>query len=130
MANWRNKISIKDCLSENTDDDTVLHVSKVLKTQLTKILVHERYWIDRNKDKNLLNTELFNGVSDCTDELEDAIIGSLETIITGISEEYSTGEFGYQNWCDMFNDTLESLYNIGDTLVGSGFNNSKFMRIG
>lgn len=130
MANWRNKVSIKDCFSENTDDKTVLNVSKVVKTQLVKVLNTEISWIDKNKNKNLLNTELFDDIYNCTDELEDVVIGSLDTIITGISEGYSSGEFGYNDWCDMFNDTLNSLYDIGDTLVGSGFNKSKFMWIG
>jgi len=124
MPNWRNKISIKEVMSEDTSDEAVLKICQVLIPQLKELLKNENdeKYLKQNKKKPV--DEYF------TDELRE-FINDFEYVQRGIETNSEPCEDDPDSWCGTFNMHLNYLYDLGDIIVTkkNGFNDEKFLWI-
>jgi hypothetical protein len=117
MANWRNKINLSEHLTDNNNDEQVLICVNVIIPQLENILIKER-------DLAKINEYFLN-------DLEE-LIDDFKCIQESISNKTKEENSNCSNWCDEFNDYLEQLYDMGDTMIEKKdfWNDEKFLWIG
>jgi hypothetical protein len=117
MAKWKHKISIKEHFSEDESDEQVKKVCSALVPQLKWILATER----KNKK---LDSWFLDELDNCSQEFE--------FIIKCIDDGSDASEYGWENWCEAFNNWMEELYNISDTVTAprNFFDTEKFLWVG
>lgn len=116
MPKWRNSISIKNYLTEDTSDEMVLNLVNLLIPQLNKILNKER-------KLNVIDEYLLEDFEGCIEDfkfIQDSISNN------------DSDEYGFDTWCEAFNSYLNQLYDIGDILTNNdGWSNrEKFLWVG
>lgn len=121
MANWRNKIEIKNMFNDDDSDEIVLKVLERLIPQLKSI-----YTKENEKSKNRLDDDFLAEF----EELIDEFIWVQESIK---DDSEDPGDYGFNTWCDAFNANLESLFDMGDTTISPktrDFMAEKFLWVG
>ena len=115
MANWRNKINIKQYLkNKSVEDSYVREISLKVYDELKRLL---------DKENNLIESESKRAMHE---NYADSDLEELEMIAENFKEisesteipeyelEYNGINYTYEDW---FNDMLDNLYNLGDTIV-------------
>lgn len=117
MADWRNKINLQQYLTDDETDTQVLICVNVLIPQLESILIKEK------------NTSIID--ENFLYEFEE-LIEEFKWIQESINNGKESSGYDFINWCEAFNNYLEELYNIGDTIIEKKdfFNDVKFLWIG
>ena len=126
MPNWRNKINIKDYLTNNDSDESVLKVVTKLIPQLERIIKFE--YIQLNK----ITDEIKKDNLDYSLNQLEYLIEEFKWIKEGIETDEDITELGYDGWVGALNEYLSQLYDIGDSTVHyvSFANHEKFLWIG
>ena len=127
MPNWRNKINIKDYLTNDDSDESVLKVVTKLIPQLERIIKFE--YIQLNK----ITDEIKKDNLDYSLSQLEGIVEEFKWIKEGIETDEDITELGYDGgWCGALNEYLNQLYDIGDSTVHyvSFTNNEKFLWVG
>jgi hypothetical protein len=126
MAIWRNKVDIKRYFDEDETDEKVLKVVNLLIKQLKVIKEKEEGLFQIGKTKGTIINE------DFLEEFQ-LIIDNFEFIRDAIQNNEGSETYEYENWCEVFNDYLTELYDIGDELVRENenyFKREKFLFVG
>lgn len=119
MANWRNKINLKEYLTDDETDEQVLICVNALIPQLENVLIREKGLTKTKLDEYFLN------------EFEE-LIEEFKWIRESINKGENSSGYDFFNWCEALNNYLEELYNIGDTMIEKKdfYNDIKFLWIG
>lgn len=125
MAKWRNSIEIKKYFTKDESDQSVYNVVEKLIPQLRLIINSEYRNLEKMKEgvkKDNLEYEL--------NELE-GVTQEFEWIRDGIETKEDITEL-YDSWLSAFNEYLNQLYDIGDSIIEykDHFNQEKFLWIG
>jgi hypothetical protein len=126
MIKWRNKIEIKQFFTEDESDQSVLNVLNMLIPQLNYVIRHERRLLKNTYGILKENLEYI------TDELEN-IINEFEWIKDNIEHGKNPSDYNYLKWVDAFNDSLDSLYDLGNMYLAPNSHprgNEKFLWVG
>lgn len=120
MPKWRNKVELKELLSSDETAESVRILCEKLIPQLEYILRREQRQTGNRKLDEYFLDEFFN------------VIEEFKWIKSCIEENKDAGEFSYDSWCEAFNEYLEQLYDMGDTItIQRGFSDSeKFLWVG
>ena len=129
MAQWRNKIEIKNLFlfDEDESNEKVLEVCNALIPQLENVL---------NKENRIHNKQLELGKAvtlskDFLKEFEN-LIEEFKLIKNAIEKNEDSEDCHFDTWCEAFNEYLDQLYDLGDYLVTERdfWNDEKFLWIG
>lgn len=123
MTQWRNKIEIREQLTGDSSDESVVKVTKALVPQLQRILELEEKKIE-NSNGLALNEEF-------VEEFKE-LVENFKWIIDCVEKEEDPSEYNYDDWCEAFNNYLGELYDMGDTITGrfEEFHKEKFLWVG
>lgn len=124
MSKWRNKISIKEYFTEETNNESVLHVCDMIIPQLRSILDKENKRINE-KSKFALD-ESFAW------DFEE-VIQDFEFVKTGIESNSNPEEYSFDSWCEAFNEYMNKLYDLADSITKTGDSfatHEKFLWVG
>lgn len=126
MAQWRNQIEIKQYLSGEESDEAVRKLVERLIPQLKAV------WRGENKRTQKLDEGHYKeNIEHATDELM-GLIEEFEWIKKAVETGENVSDYGYQNWCEAFNNYFEQLYDLADTPLKyeSHFNQEKYLWVG
>lgn len=108
MANWRHTINLKEHLTDDESDQSVVKCCNVIIPQLERILDKEREAIDKNRPGSLKDDEYI------LDELE-RMIDEFKWIVESIADNNDPNDYSFDTWLEAFNEYLSQLYDLGDT---------------
>ena len=109
--NWMYTINLKDKLNSNDGDDYIVELINYLVPQLKEISKRTR--------TDEMNYALKELVVDCGNDIDEVVI-ELESIKESIENGEDAEEVSLDTWTDGFNNSLNDLYDIGDTYLGDG----------
>jgi hypothetical protein len=117
VAIWRNRIDIAKYITDNEDDQSVLNICNGIIPQLEELLSREIKALQNHK-KNHLDEEFLGEL--------DTVCQEIKWIKEMIENNEDAEEYTFDSWCEAFNNQLEELYNLGDTItVKRGFSNTE-----
>lgn len=115
MANWRNKITVKQFFVEgHATEEQIKEISNKVYLQLKNLY---------DKENELSNKESVQALSEdyIDDDLEEleVVMENFKEIVNSneipdYEREYHGTSFDYEDW---FNQNLEALYDLGDRIV-------------
>ena len=120
MSKWRNEVDIKQYFTEETNGEQVSNLVSNLAFQLRRILK-----IEREAKINKID-------SDFLDDFEE-VIEDCEFVKQAIENNEDSTKYEFDTWTDAFNEYLNKLYDIGDTVNDSSksfYEREKFLWIG
>jgi hypothetical protein len=120
MSKWRHKINIKEYFSDDESSEAAKTVCEKLIPQLERILITEN---NRPEDKKL--------DGDFLDEFQN-LISEFKWVVSSIENNEDPEEYSFDTWCEAFNEYLNQLYDIGDTISTDGlfYDREKFLWVG
>lgn len=123
MPKWRNKINVKQYLTDDSSDESVKLVASKIIPQLQRVYNRESKAVEGAKEgtyKDDLEYYL--------DELE-RLIEEFNWIVDAIDEGTAASEFDFNDWCEVLNEYLGQLYDLGDSVVqyNSHFDQEKYL---
>jgi hypothetical protein len=123
MPKWRNQIEIKQYLSSDSSNESVLKVVDKLIPKLKIVMNRENRLL-----KHVHNELKKENIEHVLYELE-TLIEEFEWIKSAIENNEDATEFEYEDWCEAFNNYFAELYDLGDTVVYyvDHNNNEKFL---
>lgn len=111
MIKWRNSIEIKRYFTKDNTDEAVMNVLNKLIPQLKNITRHESQRLNKIK-----NDVLKENLEYSLEELK-LLIEEFEWIKDMIENDKNADEYSYSSWCEAFNEYLDQLYDLGDTII-------------
>ena len=126
MTKWRNKIQIKQYLTNDSSDESVSMIANKIIPQIKRVYNRESKNIERVKEGDYKeNLEYY---------LEDLerLLEEFTWISDTINDGIAATEFDFNDWCEVLNEYLGQLYDLGDSVVeyNSHFDQEKYLWVG